>query len=175
MRTAQVSLDFSGIGVCLRADVWSPSVCLGSDVNTDDSFPRLRVWLEIYCAGNPQTGISRPVICCSINTCHRQTDTSCTPRRSYQTLYFSFGRFFHVRKRIDRFFAIAANGFDAKNIRGWPHVLIVNIPCSLLHSFCASGMSSGLATRVKLSTVSRGRLGESATWGGLLISLGVAF
>jgi hypothetical protein len=36
--------------------------------------------------------------------------------------------------------------------------------CSHLHSFCATGVSSGLATRVTSNRVWRGRLGESITW-----------
>jgi hypothetical protein len=36
----------------------------------------------------------------------------------------------------------------------------VNTTCSHLHSFCATGVSSGLATSLTLSRVSRGRLGD---------------
>jgi hypothetical protein len=41
----------------------------------------------------------------------------------------------------------------------------VNRPCSHLRHFCATGVSSGLATRVTLTRVSRGRLGVSITRG----------
>jgi hypothetical protein len=51
------------------------------------------------------------------------------------------------------------------NVQEWTHVLTVNTPCSHRHSFCATGVSSGLATRVTLTRVSRGRLGESLTRG----------
>jgi hypothetical protein len=51
------------------------------------------------------------------------------------------------------------------NVREWTHVLLANTPRSHLHSFCATGVSSGLATRVTLTRVSRGRLGEFITWG----------
>jgi hypothetical protein len=44
-------------------------------------------------------------------------------------------------------------------------VLLVNTPCSHLHSFCATGVSSGLATGVALTRAWRGRLGESITRG----------
>jgi hypothetical protein len=47
----------------------------------------------------------------------------------------------------------------------WTHVLLVNTPCSHLHSFCTTGVSSGLATRVTSTRVSRGRLGEPITRG----------
>jgi hypothetical protein len=47
------------------------------------------------------------------------------------------------------------------NVREWTHVLLMNTPCSHLHRVCATGVSSGLATRVTLTRVSRGRLGES--------------
>lgn len=42
-----------------------------------------------------------------------------------------------------------------------------HIFCSWIHHVrtCATGMSSGLATMVTLTQVSRGRLGESNTWG----------
>jgi hypothetical protein len=33
------------------------------------------------------------------------------------------------------------------NVREWTHVLLVNTPCLHLHSFCAAGVSSSLATR----------------------------
>jgi hypothetical protein len=49
------------------------------------------------------------------------------------------------------------------NAREWTHVLLISTPCSHLHSFCATGVSSGLATRVTLTRMSRGRLGESIT------------
>jgi hypothetical protein len=51
------------------------------------------------------------------------------------------------------------------NVREWTHILLVNTPCSQLHSLCASHVSSGLATRVTLTRVSRGRLGESIAGG----------
>jgi hypothetical protein len=51
------------------------------------------------------------------------------------------------------------------NVREWTHVLLVNTPCSHLHGFGSTGVSSGLATRVTLTRVSRGRLGESISWG----------
>jgi hypothetical protein len=40
--------------------------------------------------------------------------------------------------------------------REWTYVLLVNTPCSHLHSFCATGVSSGLATRVTLTRLLRG-------------------
>jgi hypothetical protein len=46
------------------------------------------------------------------------------------------------------------------NVREWTHVLLVNTPCLYLHSFCATGVSSGLATRVTLARVSRGEVGK---------------
>jgi hypothetical protein len=51
------------------------------------------------------------------------------------------------------------------NVQELTHVLLMNTPCSHLYSFCASGLSSDLATRVTLTRVSRGRLGESITRG----------
>jgi hypothetical protein len=48
----------------------------------------------------------------------------------------------------------AVNDFDVREL-----------PCSPLHSFCATGVSSGLATRVTLNRVSYGRLGESVIRG----------
>jgi hypothetical protein len=51
------------------------------------------------------------------------------------------------------------------NVREWTHVQLVTTPCSHLHSFCATGVSSGLATRVTLTRVSWGRLEESITKG----------
>jgi hypothetical protein len=49
------------------------------------------------------------------------------------------------------------------NVREWTHVLLVNTPCSQLHSFCATGVHSSLATNVTLTRESRGRLAESIT------------
>jgi hypothetical protein len=42
------------------------------------------------------------------------------------------------------------------NVRERTHALLVNTPCSHLHSFCATVVSSSLATRVTLTRVSRG-------------------
>jgi hypothetical protein len=44
-------------------------------------------------------------------------------------------------------------------------ILLVNAPCSHLHCFGATDVSSGLATGVTLTRLSRGRLGESVTRG----------
>jgi hypothetical protein len=51
------------------------------------------------------------------------------------------------------------------NVRELTRVRLVKTPCSHLHSFCAAGVSSGLATRVTLTRVSLGRLVESITRG----------
>lgn len=40
-----------------------------------------------------------------------------------------------------------------------------NIPCSHMHSFCATDVSGGLATMVTMTRVSEGRLGETIRWG----------
>jgi hypothetical protein len=40
-------------------------------------------------------------------------------------------------------------------------ILLVNTPCSHLHSFCTTGLSSGLATRVTFTQVSWERLEQS--------------
>jgi hypothetical protein len=56
----------------------------------------------------------------------------------------------------------AANDFDV-NVQELTWVLLVNMPCLHLHIFCATGMSSGLATRVTLTQMSQGRLGEAIT------------
>jgi hypothetical protein len=44
------------------------------------------------------------------------------------------------------------------NVPEWTHVLLVNTPCSHLHNLC---VGSGLASRVTLAWVSRGRLSVS--------------
>jgi hypothetical protein len=49
------------------------------------------------------------------------------------------------------------------NVREWTRILLVNTPRSQRHSFCASSVSSGLATMVTLTLVSRGMLAESVT------------
>jgi hypothetical protein len=44
------------------------------------------------------------------------------------------------------------------NVREWTHVLLMNTPCSHVYSVCATGVNSGLATKVTLtSVVGRGR------------------
>jgi hypothetical protein len=58
-----------------------------------------------------------------------------------------------------------ANASMRNNVREWTHLLLVNTPCWHLHSFCATGVSSGLATRATLTRVSHGRLGEPITRG----------
>jgi hypothetical protein len=44
------------------------------------------------------------------------------------------------------------------------HVLLVNTPCLHLHSFYTTCMSSSLVTKVPMTQVSWGRLGESIPW-----------
>jgi hypothetical protein len=56
-----------------------------------------------------------------------------------------------------------------RNVREWADILLLNISCSHLHSFCATGVSSGLATMATLTRVSQGRLGEYGTEVGLLL------
>jgi hypothetical protein len=51
------------------------------------------------------------------------------------------------------------------NAREWTHILLVNILNLHLHSFCATGMSTGPETRVTLTWVSWGRLGECYVFG----------
>jgi hypothetical protein len=57
-------------------------------------------------------------------------------------------------------------------IRQQTDVLLVNTPCSHLNNFWATGVSSGLATRVTLTPVPRGRLAENIKrrWTCFLIS-----
>jgi hypothetical protein len=52
------------------------------------------------------------------------------------------------------------------NVRDLTYVLLVNTPYSHQHSFSATGLSSGLATRVTFTGVSRRSLRESITRGG---------
>jgi hypothetical protein len=64
-----------------------------------------------------------------------------------------------IKHSLSRFALItvlrtSADEFDTK----WTHILLVDKPCSNVRSFCASGVSSGLATRV-----SRGRFLETVT------------
>jgi hypothetical protein len=47
------------------------------------------------------------------------------------------------------------------NVREWTCVLLANTPRQHSHKFCTTGVSSGLASRVTLPRVSRGRLGKS--------------
>jgi hypothetical protein len=47
----------------------------------------------------------------------------------------------------------------------------VNTQCAHLHSFCAVGMSSGLAVGLTLTRVSQRRLGEPLHWVGPLLVL----
>jgi hypothetical protein len=51
------------------------------------------------------------------------------------------------------------------NVWEWTHVLLVITPCWHLHSFCATGVNSGLATRVTLIRVPLGRMWESISRG----------
>jgi hypothetical protein len=94
-----------------------------------------------------------------------QTDTSCVPKLCYQSVYCCLIRYFIVQMRIAECFTNSSKISILSNIQEWTHVLLVNSPCSHLHSFCATGVSSGLATRMTFTRVLRGRLGESITRG----------
>jgi hypothetical protein len=74
----------------------------------------------------------------------------CVPKCCYQSVYCCLIRYFLVsyQQPISML----------SNVREWTHVLLVNTPSSHLHSFCANGVSSGLATRVTLTWGSRGEV-----------------
>jgi hypothetical protein len=81
------------------------------------------------------------------------------PEILYKSVYCLI-RYFLVWIRTAKCFTSSSRRF-----REWAHVLFVNRWCSNLHSFCATGVSGGLATRVTLTRVSWRRLGESVTRG----------
>jgi hypothetical protein len=56
------------------------------------------------------------------------------------------------------------------NVQEWTHILLMNTLCLYLHSFCANGMSCGLATTVILNWVSWRRLGVYYTGVDLLLN-----
>jgi hypothetical protein len=71
----------------------------------------------------------------------------CVPKFCYQSVCCLI-RYFLVRICVTECFTNSSKRFRyEENVREWTHVLLVNKPCSHLHSFCATGVSSGLATR----------------------------
>jgi hypothetical protein len=65
-------------------------------------------------------------------------------KHCYQSVYCCPTWYFLVRIRIAKWFT---NSKEREMI----HVILVNTPCSYLHSFCITGESSGLAIRVTLT------------------------
>lgn len=54
---------------------------------------------------------------------------------------------------------------QCEELREWTHILPVNVLCLHLLSFCVTGVSIGLATKVTMIRVSWARLEESVAWG----------
>jgi hypothetical protein len=102
----------------------------------------------------------------SMSTCHRQTlpvsrnfvTRRCRPLLS---LYLS-EKPTHCEMLQEQEQTISIRS----NVREWTHVLLANTPCSYLHRFCATGVISGLATRVTWLETHEGGLGEFITGGG---------
>jgi hypothetical protein len=86
-----------------------------------------------------------------------QTNTSCIPKfcstSRYTAVLFGTSLSGYALLNASR---TAANDFDASDVRKWTHILLLNTPCSHLHSFRATEVSSGLATWMTLTQVSRG-------------------
>lgn len=74
-------------------------------------------------------------------------DTSSVPKFCYQPVYCRLVWYFLVRLRKAKCFM--SSNFDVKLCSG------MNTPCLHMHSFYVSNMSSGHATRVTLTRVSR--------------------
>jgi hypothetical protein len=98
--------------------------------------------------------------CRSISTCHRRVLPVCRNFvTSWRIVLFGTSLSGYTLLNASR---IAANYFDGKlpNVQEWTYVLLANTPRSHLHSFCATGVSSGLATWTTLTRVSREKLWE---------------
>jgi hypothetical protein len=103
---------------------------------------------------------------CFISRWALVTNTSCVPKCCYQSVYCCLIRYFLVRIRIAKCFTNSSKRIRCEVMFENEHTFGSWItPCSYLHSFCATGVSSGLATRATLIQVSRGRFGESITRG----------
>jgi hypothetical protein len=83
----------------------------------------------------------------------------------YKILFGVSLSYFLVRIHIAKCFTNSSKQFWYEVMIKNKNILLVNTPCSHLHSFCAVDMNSGLATRVTLTRESLGRLGESITQG----------
>jgi hypothetical protein len=80
--------------------------------------------------------------------------------------FFCLILYFLFRIRVAKCFTNSSKPFRWEAaVREWACVLFVNTPCSHLHSFCATGVRSGLAIKGTLTRVSRRRLGESISRG----------
>jgi hypothetical protein len=86
---------------------------------------------------------------------------SCVPKYFYQSVYCCLIRYFLVRIRIAKWFTNSNKLFRCEAMSKLKHTF-----CSHLNSFCANGVSSGHATGVTLTRVSRGKLEESVIRGG---------
>jgi hypothetical protein len=69
------------------------------------------------------------------------------PKVSYQMVHWLIRVFFLLGYALQNASRTAGNSFDA-NTREWTHFLFLNTLCSYSHSFRATNVSSGLATRV---------------------------
>jgi hypothetical protein len=103
-----------------------------------------------------------PAVCHSMSTCHRQTLLVSWNFVTNRCIAL-FGTSLSGCVLLDGSQA-AANDWMQSSVREWTHVLLVNTRCSHLHSFRATVVRSGLATRVTLTRVSQGRLRKSITW-----------
>jgi hypothetical protein len=93
----------------------------------------------------------------------RHANTSCVLKLCYQSVYFCLICYLLARIRIAKCFMNSSRWF-------WCEVMFENEYTLCLwihhfHSFYATGMISSLATKLTLTQVSQGSLGESVTWG----------
>jgi hypothetical protein len=92
----------------------------------------------------------------SISNCHRRIYHMCPEVLLPTGVLLSYSLHFFVRIRIPKRFTDSSKNLDVVIIFENEHMIF-----SHLHSFCAGGVSSGLATRVTLTRVSCGSMGES--------------
>jgi hypothetical protein len=97
------------------------------------------------------------LFCRSMSTCNVQTLTAY--RNCHQSVYRCLIRCCHVRIRTAKCFANSSE--QHRWAVRFENVLLMKKRCSHLHSFCATVLSIGLATKATLIRVPKGRLGES--------------
>jgi hypothetical protein len=121
-----------------------------------------------WCTAWNRHGRNFLLSCLSMSSCHRQTVPVSSHSVTSHCIVMLLGNTLSVHALL-RLYEQRRTILVRSNLPELTHFPLMNAPCSNLHSFCAAGVSSGLATRVIPTRVTRGKFEVSINkWRGIL-------